>query len=368
MSGSNLPVLRRSGHELADQYIMQAPSRLEVLEDRLNQQERNTQRLIERAFKIKEDVLDSLNFSKGTWQEEKHSREMLAEHIRNITAVVNKLNSDIGIIEEQLRARDASATTTTSAVKNLEVHHVATLTDLRGRVVRCDNSISKLSTDLRSCHDYVKSVGNQQQDIQAKFNDRLHSLEAQILQVLNQLDRSSSDNKIQLQQVEGGTNHQLTLLESKTKSQVEDLRNNLSTYHITEEAEREKLEARLLSSIEKALQPRDVRMDRLEKRIDDLHIMLDTRLKKVEQAKEKDLASLTAFQKTLESKIIERLETGSKKQAEDFQRLKRECREGFSTVHDSITNMKTVVDGKRKLLEEQLRKEISHIRKMVVLV
>jgi hypothetical protein len=46
----------------------------------------------------------------------------------------------------------------------------------------------------------------------------------------------------------------------------------------------------------------------------------------------------------------------------------RECREGFSTVHESISNMKTVMDGKRKILEDQLRKEISQIRKMVVLV
>lgn len=73
------------------------PSRLDLLEERLTQQERNSQNLVDRAFKIKEDVIDSLNFTHGTWQEEKHARNMLQEHIRTITAVVNRLNSDISV-------------------------------------------------------------------------------------------------------------------------------------------------------------------------------------------------------------------------------------------------------------------------------
>jgi hypothetical protein len=70
----------------------------------------------------------------------------------------------------------------------------------------------------------------------------------------------------------------------------------------------------------------------------------------------------------LENKITARLEQMAIAQKEEFARLKRETREGFSTVHESITNMKTVMEGKRKILEDQLRKEISQIRKMVVLV
>ena len=62
------------------------------------------------------------------------------------------------------------------------------------------------------------------------------------------------------------------------------------------------------------------------------------------------------------------MEAGLRKQTEEIARLKNECREGFSVVHESINNMKTVVDGRRKLLEDQLRKEIGQVRKMVVLI
>lgn len=55
-------------------------------------------------------------------------------------------------------------------------------------------------------------------------------------------------------------------------------------------------------------------------------------------------------------------------QQDKFSQLKRECRQGFATVHDSMTNSKQVLEGKLTLSEEQLRKEMAHIRKMVVLV
>lgn len=78
------------------------PSRLDILEERIAQQEKNSQALIERAFKTKEDVIESLNFTHGTWQEEKHARNMLQEHIRTITAVVNRLNNDIAVSEKYI--------------------------------------------------------------------------------------------------------------------------------------------------------------------------------------------------------------------------------------------------------------------------
>ena len=58
-------------------------------------QEKTTAGLLERAYKIKEDLIDNLNFTHGTWQDEKQARELLQEHIRTITDVVRKLSKDI---------------------------------------------------------------------------------------------------------------------------------------------------------------------------------------------------------------------------------------------------------------------------------
>ena len=49
-------------------------------------------------MQIKEDIIDNLNITHSTWQEEKRNRELLQEHIRTITDVVRKLNRDITVL------------------------------------------------------------------------------------------------------------------------------------------------------------------------------------------------------------------------------------------------------------------------------
>ena len=72
-------------------------SRVDYLEDRLLAQDKTIQALLDRAYKIKEDIIDALNITHGTWQEERHSRELLQEHIRTITSVVGRLSRDIAV-------------------------------------------------------------------------------------------------------------------------------------------------------------------------------------------------------------------------------------------------------------------------------
>lgn len=62
------------------------------------------------------------------------------------------------------------------------------------------------------------------------------------------------------------------------------------------------------------------------------------------------------------------IETSVRQQSDQLLKLKNEFREGFGTVHESISNSKQVMEGKLILSEEQLRKEMAHIRKMVILV
>ncbi|XP_052098447.1 protein FAM81A-like [Mytilus californianus] len=363
-----VPFGQNSGGQTQRDYHSRGPSRLDLLEERLAQQERSTATVMDRAFKIKEDVIDSLNFTHGTWQDEKHARSMLQEHIRTITAIVNKLNNDIASLDDQLRVRDNAAVGTNSAVKNLEVHHVASLTDLRGRIVRCDTSIAKLSSELRNCTDSLKQIGGTQQDNQNRLLDRIHNLESKIVQVNNLLDRSSSEQKMKLQHLEGDTGQQMSILDSKTRSIMDDMKNMINQFQAHQEGEREKLESRLFGHIEKISAAKDTLIEKLERKMDENHYVTDARLQKVEEAVMEERARISELQHDIENKLMAKLDFSIRNQQEEFSKLKREVREGFATVHESISNMKTVMEGKRKILEDQLRKEISQIRKMVVLV
>ena len=83
-------------------------------------------------------------------------------------------------IEESIKSRDNAHVGTNNAIKNLEVHHVATLTDLKGRIVRCDSAIGKLGTDMRSCFDSIRQLNQQQQEVSNRIMERLNGLEQQV--------------------------------------------------------------------------------------------------------------------------------------------------------------------------------------------
>lgn len=69
----------------------------------------------------------------------------------------------------------------------------------------------------------------------------------------------------------------------------------------------------------------------------------------------------------METRILGRLDTHTRYHQEELAKAKREFREGFTSVHDSISNAKKVLEGKSKLLEDKLKKDISQVRKLVVL-
>jgi len=57
-------------------------------------------------------------------------------------------------------------------------------------------------------------------------------------------------------------------------------------------------------------------------------------------------------------KDVRVLETTVKQHNEDLARLKRELRAGFTTLCDSIEEVKRVVEARRQLMEQQLRRDL----------
>jgi len=52
----------------------------------------------------------------------------------------------------------------------------------------------------------------------------------------------------------------------------------------------------------------------------------------------------------------------------ELTRLKTEYRDGFASVKESINTTNQLVNGKVKLVKEELTREISKVKKMVVLI
>lgn len=74
----------------------------------------------------------------------------------------------------------------------------------------------------------------------------------------------------------------------------------------------------------------------------------------------------------LQSKIKVNLFVRMKKQNERFEeemsRLKSEYREGFASVKESIDTTNRLINGKIKLVKDELTRDLTTIKKMVVLI
>ena len=79
-----------------------------------------------------------------------------------------------------MKSRTGVNQSTHDSVKNLEMHHVAGVTDLRGRVARCDASIAKLSSDLKGVLDANKSLNQQHSGHSEKLADKLAYMDRKV--------------------------------------------------------------------------------------------------------------------------------------------------------------------------------------------
>lgn len=70
----------------------------------------------------------------------------------------------------------------------------------------------------------------------------------------------------------------------------------------------------------------------------------------------------------MEHKVKKLIEERLGKTSNDYERLKREMKTAFEEIQDSIVTLQNVVEGKIKLAEDRLEKEIEKIRQMVVLI
>lgn len=83
-------------------------------------------------------------------------------------------------LENQIRERDGAAVGTHNVVKNLEMNQVVGVTDLRGRVVRCDTSIARLAADLKTAFDSIRNLGQQQLEQNSRMVESVHALNAHV--------------------------------------------------------------------------------------------------------------------------------------------------------------------------------------------
>ena len=333
-------------------------SRMDVLEDRLSYQEKTTRVLVDRALKAKEDIIESLSIAQMSWHGEKKARTLLQEHIRTITTAVKRLSKEIEFLESEIRSRQTKAEGQSAAVKNLELHHVAGVTDLRGRVARCDSALQRLILDIRSTNDSLSEF-KQRQELATKENqDHFKSLEKDMSDLSLKMEKYIIDQSNSLQKLKGDADHRVIQLDSKTKTVVEDIRGSISSNRLRAESEHFKLTQEFQSRLERFEALMVERQYKLERRVEDCLAKVD---KILEEEKSKYYHIWEVRLKEVKSEQDRTLNYS-------LAQIREEYKQGFNNVQESISSLQKVFHAKLKLTEEDLRKSINNILRMVVVV
>ena len=333
-------------------------SRMENLEDRLTFQEKTTRSLVDRALTVKEDIIESLSIAQISWQGEKKARTLLQEHIRTITTVVKRLSKEIEALETEIRSRQNQVEGQSTAVKNLELHHVAGVTDLRGRVARCDSAIQRLVSDMRGNNEVINDFRQKQELATKEIRDQMSAQEKSISNLTLKMEKFVMDQANSLQKLKGEADHRVVQLDSKTKTVVEGIRGNISSNRLWAESEYFKLSQDFQTRLERFEGLMVERQDKLERRVDHY-------LAKVDRILEEEKSK---YYNIWEVRLKEVRSEQDKILHQTMAQIRDEYRQGFNSVHESISSLQKVFHAKLKLLEDDLRKAINNVLRMVVLV
>uniref|UniRef100_A0A8D2LSF6 Family with sequence similarity 81 member A n=1 Tax=Varanus komodoensis TaxID=61221 RepID=A0A8D2LSF6_VARKO len=321
---------------------------MDQLEDRILSHEKTTAALVEHAFRIKEDIVCTLRRMQNKGGGDRLARQLLEEHIRNITAIVRQLNRDIEVLQEQIRVRDNLSYGTNSTLKSLELRQLSGLGDLRGRVARCDAGLARLSAEHKVTYERLQNLSKDHQTTKLILESKIKEAEIQISHLLSRIEQSIMQQEAKLKLTYKESNQQLHLLDTKLQDVIDYLSNQIASTRTWMEEEHKRFEKEFLEKIEQlslAIKEKSVRASLPAPVQSVLHIA-------VEEPGAKGAEGGVSVQL---SKIQMDINA-------DIKEVKAEVNAGFATIYESIGSLRQVLEAKMKLDKEELQKQIQQMK------
>ncbi|KAK7832728.1 hypothetical protein U0070_026924 [Myodes glareolus] len=319
-------------------------SLVEQLEDRILCHEKTTAALVEHAFRIKDDIVSSLQKMQNKGGGDRLARLFLEEHIRNITAIVKQLNRDIEDIA------------IASSPDSQELHSHPSI-----KQPTCDASIARLSAEHKTTYESLQHLNKEQQAAKLVLETKIKDAEGQISQLLSRVDLSISEQSTKLKMSHRDSNHQLQLLDTKFKGTVEELSNQILSARSWLQQEQERIEKELLQKIEHLSLIVKENSGASERDMERKLSQMSARLDKIEESQKKNVEGPRT--KPEEEKVHGRISKLELQMSEDMKEMKAEVNAGFTAIYESIGSLRQVLEAKMKLDRDQLQKQIQQMQK-----
>ncbi|XP_078413908.1 protein FAM81B [Cetorhinus maximus] len=339
-------------------------SHLQIMDERITNQERTTAILLEQAFQIKEDIITHLRGNQGNYPVEKVSPQLLENHIQVITSILKQLSTDIEVLEEQIRTRDGVTAGTSFAVQSLDHKQLAGIGDLRGRVARCDASISKLAGDVSVTRNEIQKVKKEVQVTKSSLEVQMKELEIKVIQLLSKVDSSKCEYNTNFKTTRGELQHELQHLDFKITTALTEVHAQIQNQQKWAEYKLDKTENKQGQKVDHFLHFMQEKTELMEKKILERLNQISVRLEKLENRQNLDVESNRM--KYSETKINAKLAKVEKTIWYELESIKNEYREGFQSIKESINSLSKISDKKIEIDKEKVQKDLKQIRRQII--
>ncbi|XP_027694298.1 protein FAM81B [Vombatus ursinus] len=334
------------------------------IEERLASQERTMAVLLEQAFRIKEEISSCLQGSHGFQKEESMARQLLENHIQTITSIVKKLNQNIQILEEQIRARDNAATGSNFASQSFNQNQLHGMGDLRGRVARCDASLAKLSGDINVIRHEHQKVEKDIQTLKSILETFSKTIDVKVMQLLGRIDTYGVEQTSNLKAVQGDNHHELSLLNFKLNALKNELREQVQNQQKWTENQLMKSEKEQLLHINQLLSTIKLKMEETENKLEGkVHELI---VKSEESQNPRRFETELNKMKCAENKLYKRMSRMERQIWEELNKIQNEYQSGFQSIRGSLESLQQIQTTKFQLEKYKFQKDINKLHRKIV--
>lgn len=325
-----------------------------------NNTERTTASLLEQSQQFYAAIQQSnLN--------EQRSRQIIEDQVKVITAVCKKLNQDIENLDAQIADKAYQINNLENKTNDFQAQSHSQLKDLQFKTSRQETQIMKLEADQNSMLNSIKDIQSQFQDYNRSIMLRINDIDKRISELNNKFDSVLTEQTMVLKNVEGDTVKQLSLIDGKTRTMLEDVRSQMNQIKVINDSEMVKMESRLSIKIEETTRNSD-KFDRVDRKVEDLSYAINKRFNGYEDDYQKNINKLQTSVDKLENKVNKGIEEKIIKNKQEVKKFEGDLKTAMTDIQTTIVTLQKVIEGKIKLSEDRLEKELEKIRKMVVLM
>lgn len=216
----------------------------------------------------------------------------LEDQIKVITAVCKKLNQDIENLDTQINERAYQINNLENKSNDLQANFSAQVKDLQFKASRHETTLMKIEADQNSMMNSIKDIQSQFQDYNRSIMLRINDTDKRISELNSKFDSILMEQTMVLKNVEGDTVKQLSMIDSKTRTMLEDVRSQINQVKTMSDNEMLKLETRISMKIEDSARNSD-KYDRVDRKIEDLNYAINKRFSNYDDEFQKTLNRLS---------------------------------------------------------------------------